>query len=710
MLYVIKKCYLCTIMKDIKHIKIAVVGSSGSGKSTFCQQASKIENNAFQFDWIELSDPEQIVHQHPDVVVQMVDCTDLEESLVITPQLIDMHLKLVLALNRYDQLLATDHSIDYDHFGRLMGVQAFPINALDGTGVDQVVDGVVAAYEEREHASRHVHVVYGSDIENAISNLLDEVAKIPNISDTYSKRYVAIRLLERPEVTLAMLHDVTNYMALAYAAEGNRRKIEKSSHQSPATIIHEARHAFIRGALNETLHHSDHTRLEKLDSLLTNRWLGLPILAIVLYLIFQCTFTIGAYPQDWIQSGIDWLCDLLHSVMPDTWYTSLLADGIVQGVGAVLSFLPNIIILFFFISLMEDTGYMARVAFLMDKLMHKVGLHGRSFVPMLVGFGCNVPAIMAARNIENKKDRTLTMLMIPFMSCGARLPVYLLFVGAFFAQHKALVMMSLYLIGVLLSIIFALIMKRTKYFRQDDEDYVSELPAFHRPVWRNTWKHIWERCEDYLKKISTVILWASIIIWALYYFPRNEELTQPYQAQIENIKMKMNSSDASAVPSLEGCHDSGGVCSLNSQFSILNSQLDSLSFEMDVVQKEHSALAAIGHWMEPVMRPLGFDWRMNVCILTGLPAKEAIVSTMGILYHQDSDSKLEESLRSNPFFTPVKAYAFLMFVLLYFPCVATIATLRREAGRGWALFTVINSLVLAWLMAFLVFQVGSLMF
>ena len=593
-------------MQERKPIKIAVVGSSGSGKSTFCQQAMQASQESLQMEWTEVPDPEEIVRQHPDVVVQVVDCTDLDESLVLTPQLIDMHLKLVLALNRYDELLATDHSIDYEHFGRLMGVQAFPVNACDAASVQKVVEGVVAAYEEREHTSRHVHVGYGSDIEEAIDNLVDEVAKIPNVSDIYSKRYLAIRLLERPEVTLAMLHEAPNYMALAYAAEGNRRKIERSLHQSPATLIHEARHGFIRGALNETLHHSDHTHLERLDAILTNRWLGLPLLIVILYLVFQCTFTLGAYPQDWIQQGVDWLSNLLHNIMPDAWYTSLLADGVVQGVGAVLSFLPNIIILFFFISIMEDTGYMARVAFLMDKLMHKVGLHGKSFVPMLVGFGCNVPAIMAARNIDNKKDRTLTMLMIPFMSCGARLPVYLLFVGAFFPNHKAFVMMSLYLLGVLLSILFALLMKRTKYFRQDDEDYVSELPAFHRPVWRNTWLHIWERCEDYLKKISTVILWASIIIWALYYFPRNEELTQPYQAKIEQLQQVDADSYVAAEDMLK-----------------VSAMIDSLAFEKDVVQKEHSALAAIGQWMEPVMRPLGFDWRMNVCILTGLPAKEA---------------------------------------------------------------------------------------
>lgn len=687
-------------MNDTVRIKIVVVGSCNSGKSTFCNKAEELSKNRsdnYLFEWVELEDPEMIVQQHPDVIVQTVDCTDLDESLVMTPQLIDMHQKLVLSLNHYDQLLETGHSIDYQHFGRLMGVQAQPVNACDGEGVKEVIDCVVAAYEEREHTSRHVHVAYGTDIEEAINTLIDEISKIPNISDSFSKRYLAIRLLERPEVTMALLHDAPNYMSLAYTAEGCRRSIEKELRQSPTTIIHEARHGFIHGALNETLRHSDdnsdHSVMEKVDAVLTSKWLGLPILILVLYTMFQCTFTLGAFPQEWIQAGVDWLSDLLKEKMPEAWYTSLLADGIVQGVGAVLAFLPNIIILFFFISIMEDTGYMSRVAFLMDKLMHKVGLHGKSFVPMLVGFGCNVPAIMAARNIDNKKDRTLTMLMIPFMSCGARLPVYLLFVGAFFTNHKAIVMMSLYLIGVLLSITFALIMKRTRYFRHDEEDYVSELPAFRKPVWRNTWLHIWERCEDYLKKISTVILWASIVIWALYYFPRNEELTQPYQTQIAQLQQ---------------VEADGYVTS--DELLRASALVDSLTFEMDAVQKEHSALATIGRWMEPVMRPLGFDWRMNVCILTGLPAKEAIVSTMGILYHQDNSDKLEVSLRENPFFTPVKAFAFLIFVLLYFPCIATITTLRREIGRGWALFTVVNSLLLAWLMTFAVFQLGSLLF
>lgn len=680
-------------MSDKELIKVAVVGSSGSGKSAFCAKAYEMtsgRSEGYRFEWVDTDDPETLVLQHPDVVVQVVNCADLDESLVITPQLIDMHQRLVLALNRYNQLLATEHSIDYKTFGGLMGVQAAPVDVLTGDGVADLAGLVAAAYEGRERTSRHIHVEYGSDVEKAIVRLVDEIAKIPNISDTYSKRYLAIRLLERPETTLALLHDAPNYMALAYVAEQCRRTLEREHRRPPADIIHEARHGFVHGALSATLRHSDddsdHTPMERVDKVLTSRIFGFPILVAVLYGVFQCTFALGAYPQEWIQSAVDWLCALLRQNMSDTWYASLLIDGVLQGVGAVLSFLPNIIILFFFISLMEDTGYMARVAYLMDDLMHKVGLHGKSFVPMLVGFGCNVPAIMAARTISNKKDRTLTMLMIPFMSCGARLPVYMLFVGAFFAEHQALVMMSLYLLGVLLSICFAFIMKRTKYFRQEEEDYVCELPAFRAPMWRNTGLHIWERCEDYLKKISTVILWASIVIWALYYFPRNEALTAPYQAQIEEIAARTeHNMELTASEMLQS-----------------EQMMDSLRFEMDAVQKEHSALAAIGRWMEPVMRPLGFDWRMNVCILTGLPAKEAIVSTMGILYHQKDEESLVQSLGENPFFTPGKAYAFLVFVLLYFPCVATVAALRREIGGGWAAFTIVHSLLLAWLLAFLV--------
>lgn len=399
---------------------------------------------------------------------------------------------------------------------------------------------------------------------------------------------------------------------------------------------------YIHGALEETLHHApndtNHSFADRLDKVLTNRWLGFPILIAILYAVFELTFAIGSYPQEWIANGIDLLCEWLSSVLAQGWLSSLFIDGIVQGVGAVLSFVPNILILFVLLALMEDSGYMARAAFLMDKIMHAVGLHGRSFIPMLVGFGCNVPAIMAARDIDNIKDRTLTMLMIPFMSCSARLPVYMLFVSAFFPSHKALVMMSLYAIGIALSILFALVMKRTKWFRQHERDYVSELPQFSKPTLKQIATHVWDRLWDYLQKIGTVIIWASIVIWGLTYFP---------------------------------------------------------SHSMDL---EHSYLAMIGQWTEPLVQPLGFDWKMSVCLLTGLPAKEAIISTMGILYGGDATLSA---------FTPLTAYSFMLFVLLYFPCIATIATLKREAGRRWAWFTVFHSLILAWVVAFVVYQIGT---
>ena len=398
---------------------------------------------------------------------------------------------------------------------------------------------------------------------------------------------------------------------------------------------------YIHGALEETLHHAPddtgHSLADRIDKVLTNRWLGFPILIAVLYAIFELTFAIGSYPQEWIANGVDLLCNWLSTTFAEGWLSSLFIDGIVRGVGAVLSFVPNILILFILLALMEDSGYMARAAFLMDKIMHAVGLHGRSFIPMLVGFGCNVPAIMAARQIDNVKDRTLTMLMIPFMSCSARLPVYMLFVSAFFPNHKALVMMSLYAIGIVLSILFALIMKRTKWFRQPEGDYVSELPQFRKPGFKEICQHVWDRLWDYLQKIGTVIIWASIVIWALTYFP---------------------------------------------------------SRTMDL---ELSYLAMIGKWTEPIVQPLGFDWKMSVCLLTGLPAKEAIISTMGILYGGDATISA---------FTPLTAFTFMLFVLLYFPCIATVATLKREAGRGWAWFTVAHSLALAWLVAFIVYQIG----
>jgi len=681
----------------MKQYKVAVTGATNSGKSELCkalEEAFARRADGVEILCSEVHDCEEVETMDPDVVLQVVDSTDLDESLVFTPQLIDMHRRLLLAFVKYDLLLATGHSLDMQSLEKQMGVLARIVNPLTGDGIDDLAAKVVHAAEGRVESLRHVHVEYGQDVMRSIKQIIDFLIKNTNTETLtlntehltlntnthhsslithHSKRYLAIRLLERPVETLPLFKDEPWYDDLAALVERERKHLFLELKRPPEEIIHEARHGYVSGALAAALTHSDddsdHTLQQRVDAVLTNRWIGFPVLVAVLLVVFECTFSLGTYPQDWIQSGIDALCGWLSGALPGGWLSSMLVDGVVQGVGAVLAFLPNIVILFFFLSILEDVGYMARAAYLMDGIMHRVGLHGRSFIPMLVGFGCNVPAIMAARDIQNRKDRTLTMLMIPFMSCSARLPVYLLLVSAFFPDHKALVMISLYLIGIVLSILFALVMKRMPYFRKDrDEDYVSELPAFRRPTVRNTGMHIWERCADYLKKISTVILAASVIIWALSYFPRPVATAAAPTATV---------ADGSAVA-------------------------QATSVDPSARDYEHCYLAQIGRAMDPVMKPLGFDWRMNVCILTGLPAKEAIVSTMAIIYHEDDEANLAATLHDRHIFSETTAFGFMMFVLLYFPCVATIATLRREIGRGWAAFSVVNSLVLAWLVAFLV--------
>ena len=518
--------------------KIAVIGLPKSGKSSLCQALQSLAGDSLQFEEVHEHDA---LHGHVyDAVLQVVDATRLEESLVLATHIIDEQEKIVLAICRYDLLLETDHSLNIPKLEQLIGVPTC-----------------------------RVSVKWNYGLSNCLSILRD----------------VASRRVSH-----------------AHPIHHLRDQADEESYR-----------AYVHGILTETLKHAKNdqhqTRLERIDKV-------------------------------WIEETVEISSDWISELVEPSWWSSLLIDGVLEGVGAVLAFLPNIIILFFFISLLEDSGYMAREAYIMDRIMHHVGLHGRSFVPMLMGFGCNVPAIMAAKEIQNPKDRVLTMLMVPFRSCSARLPVYMLFVDTFFERHKALVMISLYAIGICLSVLFAIFMKRTQWFRQDNDDTVNELPEFHMPRFHNTLAHIWERVADYLQKICTVILWASIIIWALEYFPTQD--------------------------------------------------LDDL---------EHSYLASIGQFVSPIMAPLGFDWKMSVCLLTGLPAKEAIVSTLAILYGGDL---------SSAGFTPLTAFSFMLFVLLYFPCIATIATLHREAGRKWAWFTVFNSLFLAWLISFIVYQVGLL--
>ena len=556
-----------------KTIQVAVVGSASSGKSALIEALRK--DAAWQgksLDFNEVHNLDDLHGHRYDVVLQVVDSTRLEQSLLLTPHIIDEEEKMVLAFNRYDLLLQTGHSLDLPKMQDLIGVPLALVSANQGRGIDDVL------------------------------RLIEQTDAAPLTTD-------------HPVYHAWEQHDED-----AYAG-------------------------YVHGVLMQTLLHPKDdkpaSRLEKIDKILTNKWTGFPILAVILFVVFECTFSLGEPLQIGMQKGIDALYDLCMAALPAGWLGSLLGDGIILGVGSLLTALPNIIILFFFLSLMEDTGYMARVAYLMDGMMHRLGLHGRSFIPMLMGFDCNVPAIMAAKDIQNPKDRALTMLMVPFMSCSARLPVYILFIDAFFENHKAVVLLSLYLLGILMSFLFAFIMKKTKWFRKPADDMVNELPAFRMPTWRSIGGHIWYRVSDFLKKISTVVLCASVIIWALEYFPAGD--------------------------------------------------LDHI---------ETSWLAAIGQFIEPVMRPLGFDWKMSVCLLTGLPAKEAIAATFAILFGGDMSATA---------LTPVGAYAFLVFTLLYFPCVATIATICREINWKWATFSVINSIFVAWLTAFAVYQLGTLL-
>lgn len=656
-------CSQCPFtVQQSERILVYVVGHKPSGKMLDFgdKPAATFEHRGYSLCFVNFCGESvhigrEIRKGKPDIVLNNIDSMALEEQLRITARLIDMDAKAVLSLDRYDELLKTEHSLDYSKLGEMMGFPALVFESGEES-FSRLLSSIVDAYEAP--LKRHIHVPYGQDLEKSINRITELVGRSPSLSDNYHDRYLAVRLLEEPKYIIPDIEHDTMAAQLVETAAAESERLSLEFKVPAEQLIREARHGYIHGALQETLRHgkdkSDHTLLQRIDSVLTNRWIGLPLLVVVLFLVFEATFFIGAYPQGWIENGIELLSEYLHGIMPSGWLTSMLLDGVLQGCGTVISFVPNIMILFFFLSILEDSGYMARAAFLMDKIMHKIGLHGNSFVPMLIGFGCNVPAIMAARSIDDKKDRTLTMLMIPFMSCSARLPVYMLFIGAFFPTHRGLVMISLYLVGVLLSIVFAFIMKHTKAFRRDGEaDSVSELPAFRGPTWRNTWSHIWERTYDYLQKITTVILASSVIIWALEYFPADKT---------QNGTMK-----------------------------------------------EESYLAMVGRGMEPVMQPLGFDWRMNVCLLTGLPAKEAIVSTMGILYHTEDEDSLAAAMTQGAGMNGAVALAFLLFVLLYFPCVATIAALRREVGGRWAAFSVVQSMVLAWLVAFIVYNVGKLL-
>jgi len=714
-----------------KHVQVALVGNPNSGKTTLFNFASglkekagnyagvtvdskeaKYKQSGYTFSIIDLPgtysiksySPEEIYLRNyifdkkPDIVVNIVDASNLERNLYLTTQLIDMGIQVIIALNMYDELNKKGDVLDHVSLGKLLGVPIIPTISSKGKGIKNLFDKITEVYENREPIVRHIHINYGIEIENSIC-ALQSIIKIEEnrtFTNIISARYLAIELLENDKEFSKNITRCVNSGEIIEVANQEYKKLEKLFSDPVETVITDLRYGFISGALKETLKVSKIERKRKtniIDKYLTNRYLGIPIFIFFMWLTFFTTFKLGGYPKHWLELGTGMLAELISNILPSGVVRDFLVEGIIGGVGGVIVFLPNIIILFLFISLMEDTGYMARAVFIMDKLMHKIGLHGKSFIPLFMGFGCNVPAIMATRIIESRRDRLITMLITPFMSCSAKLPVYILLISAFFAKNQGSVLFLLYLLGVLFAILTSLILKRV-FFKSVDIPFVMELPPYRIPTARSIVKHVFFSTGLYLRKIGGVILLASIIIWILSNFPRTTAYSKDYTDEITKVE--------------------------NAQMLVgeTNESIGKLLLEQKSEEQSNSFLGRIGHSIEPVMRPLGFDWRLSVSIISGLAAKEVVVSTLGVIFQADNSkgkASLVEKIQTQKdssgktVFSPLIAFSFMLFILTYFPCIGVVAAISRESGSWkWAAFTVVYTTAIAWILSFTVYQVGSL--
>lgn len=581
---------------------------------------------------------------------------------------------------------------DIGLLSELMGASIVETIGSKGIGNKELLEEIIKTAEGKKR--KEVDVKYGEEVENEISNIVSvlEREKIP-ISN-FNARWVAVKLLEQDQEVVDIMKKKAGgkYQQISQAVTGSMEHIKSILRDSPEVIIADARYGFIEGALLESYREVESGKLDKserIDRIFTNRIFGIPIFLFIMWIMFQLVFSLGKYPVGWLELGFEKLGTLISGVVPQGLVRSLLVDGIIGGVGGVIIFTPNIIMLFFAIAVLEDSGYMARAAFVMDRVMHKIGLHGKSFIPLVIGFGCTVPAYMGSRILENKQDRLVTMHINTFMSCGARLPVYILFAGAFFPEIAGNIVFSIYLIGVLMAVIMAKVLRATR-FRGESEPFVMELPPYRIPTFKGILIHAWERVREYVKKAGTVILAISVVMWVLFTFPMiGGNYSQDYQSQIEEIEL------------------------LNQQGEITGDEYESRITEIEAKMAgeklAHSAAGRIGHFMEPVFRPLGFDWRMVVATVSGIAAKEVIVSTMGTLYSIEDAESQSESLQTalNKHYNPLVGYNFMLFTLLYFPCLAAMAVFRKEAGTKEMLFQMGYTLLLAWTVSFLVFQIGG---
>ena len=726
------EAFMQRVKEEMNTINVALVGNPNCGKTTLFNTAANRNEKTGNYGGVtvdlktaqfkhkgytinitdlpgtysmsEYTQEELYVRKHlienlPDVVVNVVDASNLERNLYLTTQLIDMNIKVVGALNMYDELEKKGDKFDYTMLGKMIGIPFVPVVATKGIGLQELLERIIDIYNDNDKDYRHFHINYGNTINESLRTVKQLIKKNKELKDQFHPQYAAIKLLEADKEFTAQVDRFPGTDEILECAAKQVKRIEREYNDNSASVITDAKYAFIHGALEETYTHASNKYTERkyrLDNILTHKWFGLPLFFIFMFLVFQMTFFIGQYPTDWIDAGVAWLSQTIGNMLPEGMVRDLVVEGAIAGVGSVIVFFPQIMILFLFLSFMEDTGYMARVAFLMDKVMHKIGLHGKSVIPIIMGFGCNVPAIMATRTLENRKDRIITIMMIPFMSCGTKYPIYMLFVTALFTRHQGAILFSVYFIGMLMAVFTALMLR--KFFKKkEDIPFVMELPPYRMPTLRNSLNHMWGRSQQYLRKMGTTILVGSIFIWALGYFPHKTEFSKDYEA----LAVELQQSGASA----EEIHQ--GVLALQA--------------EQKYEQIEQSYIAQIGQFVEPVFTPLGYDWKIGVSLFTGITAKELILSSMGVLYQSPDDSEvtLQNKLSEQTFdhgpkvgeriFTPATGYSLMLFILIYIPCVAAIAAIKKEAGGKWALFMVLYSCSMAWLAAFVVKLISGLL-
>ncbi|RHU24786.1 ferrous iron transport protein B [Parabacteroides sp. TM07-1AC] len=643
----------------------------------------------------ELYVRKHISEEQPDVVINVVDASNLERNLYLTCQLIDMDIRSVIALNMYDELERSGNKFDYKSLSQMIGTPIVPTISRTGFGIEDLFQRVIKVYEEEDPVIRHIHINYGEVLEKGIKNVRSAIKENGNVAKSLSKRYLSIKLLEGDPEIEKFIRTLPGSDTILEERDRNVVKIEELLLEDSETAFTNARYGFISGALRETYEQNkikEATSTQIIDLFVTHKVLGFPIFILFMWIMFETTFRLGAYPMEWIEELVGWIGNFVRGNMSEGPLKDLLVDGIIGGVGGVIVFLPNILILYLFISFMEDSGYMARAAFIMDKIMHKMGLHGKSFIPLVMGFGCNVPAIMASRTIESRNSRMITMLINPLMSCSARLPVYVLLAGAFFPNNASFILLSLYVCGILLAVVMARLFKRF-LFNEEDVPFVMELPPYRMPTAKSIMIHMWEKAKQYLHKMGGVILVASIIIWFLGYFPRHNEMGDAFDQQIAEVE---------------------------------NAELDSKEKTETIAELErlknmehqkNSYIGTIGQTIQPVLHPLGFDWKMSVSLLTGMAAKEVVVSTLSVLYtgEEEDSQALSERIKQdldeegNPVFTPLIALSLMLFVLIYFPCIATISAIVNESGSWkWGIFVIVYTCVLAWIVSFVVYQTGSL--